>query len=198
MKISKIFKDGIFTQNPILIQLIGLCSILAVTTSLINSFSMGLAVIFVAGMSNLVVSAIRKFIPNKIRIPIFIVVIATFVTVVQMVLEAYALPVYNALGIFIPLIVVNCLILGRAEGFAYNNKVFPSLMDGIANGLGYMVAAVIMGFIRELFGFGSLFGTQILPESVPKIGILTTPAGAFILLGFVTAIFKSIVNKKAA
>lgn len=198
MKLSKVFVDGIFKNNPILIQLIGLCSVLAVTTSVVNSVSMGLAVIFVAAMSNTVVSAIRKITPNKIRIPIFIVVIATFVTVVQMVLNAYALEIYNALGLFIPLIVVNCLILGRAESFAYKNKVIPSLVDGIGAGVGYTLAVLLMGIIRELFGAGSLLGIQILPDAIPKIGVLLAPAGAFITLGYLIAVFKHIINKKMA
>lgn len=198
MKLSKIFIDGIFKNNPILIQLIGLCSVLAVTTSVVNSLSMGAAVIFVAAMSNTVVSAIRKFIPSKIRIPIFIVVIATFVTVVQMVLNAYAISIYNALGIFLPLIVVNCLILGKAEGFAYKNKVIPSLVDGIGAGVGYTLSVLIMGIVRELFGNGTLFDIQILPDFIPRIGVLLAPAGAFITLGFLIAIFKYVVNKKMA
>lgn len=198
MKLSKIFVDGIFKNNPILIQLIGLCSVLAVTTSVVNSLSMGAAVIFVAAMSNTVVSAIRKFIPSKIRIPIFIVVIATFVTVVQMVLNAYAISIYNALGIFLPLIVVNCLILGKAEGFAYKNKVIPSLVDGIAAGVGYTLSVLILGIVRELFGNGTLFDIQILPDFIPRIGVLLAPAGAFITLGFLIAIFKYVVNKKMA
>ncbi len=198
MKLGKVFTDGIFKNNPILIQLIGLCSVLAVTTSVINSLSMGAAVTFVAAMSNTVVSAIRKITPNKIRIPIFIVVIATFVTIVQMILNAYALDIYNALGIFLPLIVVNCLILGRAEGFAYKNKILPSLIDGIGAGVGYTLAVFVMGLIRELFGNGSLFGMQILPDVIPRIGVLLAPAGAFVTLGFFIAVFKSIVNKKMA
>lgn len=198
MNLWKVFKDGIFKNNPILIQLIGLCSVLAVTTSVINSLSMGIAVTFVAAMSNTVVSAIRKFTPSKIRIPIFIVVIATFVTVVQMVLNAYAISIYNALGIFLPLIVVNCLILGRAEGFAFKNKVLPSLVDGIGAGIGYTFAVLVMGIIRELFGSGTLLGTQILPDAIPKIGVLVAPAGAFITLGYFIAIFKKIMNKRMA
>lgn len=198
MKLSKILKDGIFENNPILIQLIGLCSVLAVTTSVVNSISMGLAVTFVAAMSNTVVSAIRKITPNKIRIPIFIVVIATFVTVVQMVLNAYALSIYNALGIFLPLIVVNCLILGRAEGFAYKNKVIPSLVDGIGAGIGYTLAVLLMGVFRELFGAGTLLGFQILPDAIPKVGVLLAPAGAFITLGYLIAAFKRIIAKKMA
>lgn len=198
MSLWKVFKDGIFRNNPILIQLIGLCSVLAVTTSVINSVSMGMAVTFVAAMSNAVVSAIRKFTPSKIRIPIFIVVIATFVTVVQMVLNAYALSIYNALGIFLPLIVVNCLILGRAEGFAYSNKVIPSLVDGIGSGIGYTFAVLVMGIIREIFGSGTFLGMTVLPEAFPKIGVLIAPAGAFITLGYFIAIFKSVMNKKMA
>lgn len=203
MKLSKVLIDGIFKNNPILIQLIGLCSVLAVTTTVVNSFSMGMAVIFVAAMSNTVVSAIRKITPDKIRIPIFIVVIATFVTIVQMVLNAYALSIYNALGIFLPLIVVNCLILGRAEGFAYKNKVLPSLVDGIGAGIGYTLSVLLMGLIREIFGSGTLLaGTameiQVLPDFIPKIGVLVAPAGAFITLGFLIAVFKYFVNKKMA
>ncbi|WP_054252015.1 electron transport complex subunit RsxE [Neofamilia massiliensis] len=198
MNLWKVFKDGIFKNNPILIQLIGLCSVLAVTTSVINSLSMGVAVTFVAAMSNMVVSAIRKITPNKIRIPIFIVVIATFVTVVQMVLNAYAIDIYNSLGIFLPLIVVNCLILGRAEGFAYKNKVIPSLIDGLGAGVGYTLAVLVMGVIRELFGSGTLFGMPILPDAIPKIGVLVAPAGAFITLGYFIALFKHLVNKKMA
>lgn len=198
MKMGKILKNGIFKNNPILIQLIGLCSVLAVTTSVKNSISMGLAVTFVSAMSNLVISIIRKFVPDKIRIPIFIVVIATFVTIVQMVLQAYALAIYDSLGIFLPLIVVNCLILGRVEGFAYKNKPLPSFVDGIAAGLGYTLSVVVMGVIRELFGSGTLFGFEILPEFIPRIGVLVQPAGAFILLGFWIAVFKSIVNKRMA
>ncbi|NLW43305.1 MAG: electron transport complex subunit E [Tissierellia bacterium] len=203
MKLSKVLIDGIFKNNPILIQLIGLCSVLAVTTTVVNSFSMGMAVIFVAAMSNTVVSAIRKITPDKIRIPIFIVVIATFVTIVQMVLNAYALSIYNALGIFLPLIVVNCLILGRAEGFAYKNKVLPSLVDGIGAGIGYTLSVLLMGLIREIFGSGTLLaGTameiQVLPDFIPKIGVLVAPTGAFITLGFLIAVFKYFVNKKMA
>ena len=203
MKLSKVFIDGIFKNNPILIQLIGLCSVLAVTTTVVNSLSMGLAVIFVAAMSNAVVSAIRKFTPDKIRIPIFIVVIATFVTVVQMILNAYALAIYEALGIFLPLIVVNCLILGRAEGFAYKNKVIPSFVDGIGAGTGYTLAVLMMGLIREILGSGTLlagtdFQFQVLPDFIPKIGVLVAPTGAFITLGFLIAAFRYFVNKKMA
>lgn len=198
MKLGKIFMDGIFKNNAIFVQLIGLCSVLAITTSAINSISMGIAVTFVLVMSNAVVSAIRKITPNKIRIPIFIVVIASFVTIVQMVLEAYALPIYNALGIFLPLIVVNCCILGRAEGFAYKNAVVPSIVDGLGTGVGYTLSVFMMGAVRELFGAGELFGITILPEFIPRVGVLLAPAGAFILLAFYIAGFKIFVEKNIA
>ena len=198
MKLSRVFINGVFKDNPIFVQLIGLCSVLAVTTSVINSISMGIAVIFVASMSNLVVSAMRNLIPQKIRIPIFIVIVATFVTIVEMVLHAYALSIYEGLGIFLPLIVVNCLILGGAESFAYKNKVIPSFVQGLGAGAGYTLSVVIMGVIRELFGNGTLFGIEVLPEFIPRIGILVQPAGAFILLGFITAGFVSMVNKRMA
>lgn len=196
MSLSKVFTNSIFKNNPIFMQLIGLCSILAVTSSLSNAIAMGAAVTFVATMSNTVVSLLRKVIPEKIRIPAFIVVIATFVTLVEMVLHAYVPAIYNALGIFLPLIVVNCCILGEAEGFAYQNKVIPSIVDGIGTGLGYTLAAVMMGFIRELIGSGSLLGNPVLPESYPGVGFMISPAGAFILLGLLIAGFRAQMNKR--
>lgn len=196
MKLSKVLSNGMFKNNPIFMQLIGLCSTLAVTNTLTNAIAMGVAVTFVLIMSNTVVSALRKVIPDKVRIPAFIVVIATFVTLVEMVLHAYALPIYEALGIFLPLIVVNCCILGEAEGFAYQNKVVPSLVDGLGTGLGYTIAVVSMGVIRELFGSGELLGARIFPESYPGIGFLVAPAGAFILLGFLIAAFRNIMKKR--
>ena len=196
MSLKKVLTDGMFKNNPIFIQLIGLCSALAVTNTLMNALAMGAAVTFVLIMSNTVVSALRKVIPNKVRIPAFIVVIATFVTLVEMVLHAYAQPIYEALGIFLPLIVVNCCILGEAEGFAYQNKIIPSLIDGLGTGLGYTIAVLAMGFVRELFGAGELFGMRIFPESYPGIGFLVAPAGAFVLLGFLIAAFRKIIDKK--
>lgn len=203
MKLGKIFIDGVFKDNPIFIQLIGLCSVLAVTTSVVNSLSMGLAVIFVAVMSNIVVSALRKIIPDKVRIPFMIIIIATFVTILEMVLEAYAKSIYDALGIFLPLIVVNCLILGGAESFAYKNPVIPSAVQGLGAGVGYTVSVLLMGIIREGLGNGTLFsGTgfeiQILPDFLPRVGILVQPAGAFILLGYLMAGFILFVNKREA
>ena len=196
MKLSKVFNNGLFKENPIFVQLVGMCSTLAVTTSVKNGLAMGIAVTFVLMGSNLVISLLRNVIPDKIRIPAFIVVIATFVTLVEMVLHAYMPAIYNALGIFLPLIVVNCCILGEAEGFAYQNKVIPSFVDGVGTGLGYTLAAVAMGVIRELIGSGSLLGIPILPESYPGVGFMISPAGAFILLGLLIAGFRAQMKKR--
>src|SRR5699024_9007250 len=165
-------------------------------------FSMSMAVIAVLVGANFVVSLLRKVIPHKIRIPIFIVVIATFVTMVEMFMKAFAPPIYESLGIFIPLIVVNCMILARAESFAYKNKVLPSVVDGLGNGLGYTFAVVILAAIRELFGSGTLFeGTSfainVFGDKIQPAAIFVAPAGAFIVLGIITAVFGSIINKKA-
>lgn len=202
MKLFNIFKRGIFEENPVLIQLVGLCSVLAVTTTLINGLSMGLAVLFVLTCSNIVVSLLRKVIPDTIRIPSFIVVIATFVTITQMFLNAYMQPIYNALGIFLPLIVVNCTILARAEAFASKNTLVPSIFDALGMGLGFTFVVTILGAVRELFGSGTLFsGTgleiQIFGDSYPGAGVFLSPAGSFILLGIFIAVFKLAINKKA-
>ena len=197
MKLSKVFTNSMLKHNPIFMQLIGLCSVLAITNSLQNAIAMGAAVTFVLIMSNAVVSIFRNIIPDKIRIPCFIVVIATFVTLVQMILHAFSQPIYSALGIFLPLIVVNCCILGEAEGFAYKNPLIPSIVDGIGTGVGYTIAVVAMGLVREFFGYGTLFNVNILPESYPGIGIMGAPAGAFILLGFLIAGFKLLLNRRA-
>lgn len=198
MKLSKVFSDSIFKNNPIFMQLIGLCSVLAVTNKLSNSIAMGAAVTFVLIMSNMFVSIFRKFIPETIRIPAFIVIIATFVTLVEMILEAYVPAIFEALGIFLPLIVVNCCILGEAEGFAYKNKVIPSIIDGLGTGVGYSIAVISMGLIRELLGFGTLLDANILPEAYPGIGFLVSPAGAFMLLGLLIAGFRSWMKKREA
>lgn len=200
MKISEIFKNGILKDNPVLVQLVGLCSVLAVTNTVVNAFSMGLAVIAVLVSSNIVVSLLRKVIPKKIRIPAFIVIIATFVTIVEMLMKAFAQPIYQSLGIFIPLIVVNCVILARAESFAYKNKVFISAMDGLAMGLGYMVSVVLLALIRETIGAGTLFaGTDfvinVFGKGYQPAAIFVGPAGAFIVLGILVAIFKVIIEK---
>lgn len=200
MKMSEIFKNGILKNNPVLIQLVGLCSVLAVTNTVVNAFSMSIAVIAVLICSNVVISLLRKVIPKKIRIPAFIVVIATFVTIVEMVMQAFAQPIYQALGIFIPLIVVNCAILARAEAFAYKNRVIPSALDGLATGLGYGVAVVLLAFIRETLGAGTLFdGTDfvinVFGKNFQPIAMFIGPAGAFIVLGILVAVFQNVIKK---
>ena len=202
MKLMNIFKSGIGRQNPVLVQLVGLCSVLAVTNTVLNSISMGMAVTAVLLASNIVISLLRNIIPQKIRIPAFIVVIATFVTIVEMFLKAYAQPIYQSLGIFIPLIVVNCIILARAEAFAYKNNVVASIVDGLSNGLGYTVAVVVLGAIRELFGSGTLFdGTEfvinVFGDKFQPAGIFVAPAGAFIVLGIMIAVFNIMLKEKA-
>jgi len=197
VKLSKIFYNGFIKENPIFVQLIGMCSVLAVTTSAINGLAMGLAVTGVLVGSNLVISLLRKVIPEKIRIPAFVVVIATFVTIVEMFMKAYTQDLYNALGIFIPLIVVNCIILARAEAFASKNGVLASIVDGLGMGLGYTLALLILGSLREILGAGSIFGKQLFSPSFEPALIFIMPPGAFILLGILIAIFNTIRKKKA-
>lgn len=198
---GKVFKDGLIGNNPILVQLIGLCSVLAVSNTVTNAFFMGIAVIFVVTLSNIFISLFRKVIPDKIRIPVFIIIIATFVTLVDMLLNAFVPAVHAQLGIFIPLIVVNCLILGRAEAFASKNGIASSIVDGIGMGIGYTMAILSMSILREFFGTGMLAGYQILPQEYPGIGIFTSPAGSFIVLGIVISLFRwailKIENRKA-
>ena len=179
---------GILRENPILILMIGLCPALAVSSAAINGIYMGLAATFVLTGSNLLVSLIRKWVPDQIRIPIFITIIATFVTIVDMVMHAYAPDMYNILGIFIPLIVVNCIILGRAEAFAYHNGVIESLGDAIGMGLGFTLILIVIGGIRELLGNGTLFGFQIMPSSYKPVILMILPPGAFLTIGFLQAI----------
>ncbi|HEY8362714.1 MAG TPA: electron transport complex subunit E [Tissierellaceae bacterium] len=198
MKLSKVFKNGIIDDNPIFVQLIGMCSTLAITTSVTNSIAMGLAVIAVLVGSNFVISLIRNVIPDKIRIPAFIVVIATFVTMVDMFMHAYAPTLYQALGIFIPLIVVNCIIFARAEAFASKNGVLASIVDGFGMGIGYTIAICVLSAIREVFGSGTFLGIRILPESYQPVGILIMPPGAFIVLGMLIGIINLARKKKAS
>lgn len=198
MSLFKILKDGIVKDNPVLVQLIGMCSVLAITINVVNSLAMGLAVTAVLVGSNFVISLLRNVIPNKIRIPAFVVVIATFVTIIEMFMKAYAQPIYKSLGIFLPLIVVNCIILARAEAFAFKNKIIPSIIDGLGMGLGYTVAVVILGSIREIIGAGTFMGIALFGENFQAAGIFVMPPGAFILLGILIAIFNIIKNKKAS
>ncbi len=198
MKLSEIFYNGLIKENPVFVQLIGMCSVLAVTTTAVNGLAMGLSVIFVLVGSNLVISLIRNIIPDKIRIPAYIVVIATFVTIIEMFLKAYAQDIYNALGLFIPLIVVNCIILARAEAFASKNGVLPSIVDGLAMGLGYTLALLILGGLREIIGAGSIFGYKLFSDAFQPALIFIMPPGAFILLGILIGIFNKVRNNKAA
>ena len=197
MKLSEIFYNGLIKNNPIFVQLIGMCSVLAVTTSAKNGLAMGLAVTGVLIGSNLVISLLRNIIPNKIRIPAYVVIIATFVTIIEMFMKAYLPDLYSALGIFIPLIVVNCMILARAEAFASKNKPLPSIVDGLGMGLGYAVALVILGGLREIIGAGSFFDYELFGPGFEPALIFIMPAGAFILLGILIGIFNTI-RKKAS
>ena len=197
MNFKKILKDGIIGNNPVLIQLVGLCSVLGVSTSVINALGMGVSLMFVLVLSNLVISLLRKFIPDDIRIPCYIVVIATFVTIVDLVIKAYLPALYSQLGIFIPLIVVNCIILARAEGFASKMGPLPSIVDGVANGLGYTVVITILAAIREILGAGAIFGVEFLSgETIKPIGIIAQAPGSFIILGCILAAFNYITNRK--
>ena len=184
----KNFTKGLIKENPILVLLLGCCPTLATTTSAINGMSMGLATTFVLIMSNLVISLLKNFIPDKVRIPCFIVVIASFVTVVQLVMQAYVPDIYETLGLFIPLIVVNCIVLGRAEAFASKNPVWPSILDGAGMGLGFTFALTMLGSIREVLGSGSIFNWRFLPEDANTILIFVLAPGAFIALGYLIAI----------
>ena len=184
MKLKKIFFDGIFSNNPVLVQLVGMCSVLAVTTSVVNAIGMGSSVIFVVTCSNIVISSLRKFIPDKVRIPAYVVIIATFVTLVQMFLSAYIPALYDSLGLFIPLIVVNCLILARAESFASKNSVFSSMIDGIGQGVGFTCALIVLASVREILGNGTWLGISNSWENYVSIGVITQAPGAFIILDF--------------
>jgi len=189
------FSKGFFKENAVFTLLLGMCPTLGVTSSAINGLGMGLATTFVLVMSNLVVAAIKDFIPDKVRIPSFIVVIATFVTIVEMTMQAYVPALFDALGLFIPLIVVNCLVLGRAEAFASKNAPGSSIIDGVGMGLGFAMALTMLGAIRELLGSGKLFGAVIYPEDYGMLVFVLAP-GAFIALGYLIA-FINRVKKEA-
>lgn len=212
MKNSTIFKEDIFTKNPIFVLMLGMCSSLAITTSIDNAIGMFLAVTIVLVCSNLIVSLLRKVIPTEIRLPIFIIIIATFVTCITMLAQAYTYDLYKALGVFLPLITVNCIVLGRAEAFASKNNPGKSVLDGLATGIGFGVALFLISFVRELLGTGNivlhnmftnkeifnlnaLIGTSSFGEAI-KIPLLATGAGAFIVLALWIALFKFIGDKK--
>ncbi|HSO86749.1 MAG TPA: electron transport complex subunit E [Draconibacterium sp.] len=190
------FTKGFLRENPILVLLLGTCPTLAVTSSAVNGLGMGLATTFVLFMSNVFISMVKGFVPDKVRIPAFIVVIASFVTVVDLLMQAYTPGLSSQLGIFIPLIVVNCIVLGRAEAFAAKNNVYSSFIDGMGMGLGFTLALVIMGSIREMLGAGAIFGFKFIPETADGVLIFILAPGAFITLGFMIAILKKI-NKSS-
>lgn len=180
--------NGIIKENPTFVLMLGMCPTLAVTTSAINGLGMGLATTAVLIMSNLMISILRKVIPNGVRMPAYIVIVASFVTIIQMLLHAYVTPLYNSLGIYIPLIVVNCIILGRAESYASKNKPIASLFDGMGMGLGFTLGLTSIGLVRELIGTGAIFGFKILPASYEGISIFVLAPGAFLVLAFLCAL----------
>lgn len=183
----KVFTAGIIRENPVLRLVLGCCSALAVTTTVSGAVGMGLAMTFVLVCSNIVISALRKVIPAKVHLPCYIVIIATFVTVVQMVLQAFVPDLYKALGVYLALIVVNCIILGRAEMFACKNSIVDSALDGVGMGVGYTLTATLMASIREILGSGTWLGFQVIPESVAKVSIMTQAPGAFFCFGLLMA-----------
>ena len=190
----KTFTNGLLKENPTFVLVLGMCPTLATTTSAINGMSMGLATMFVLVCSNVVISLLKNLIPDKVRIPAFIVVIATFVTIVEMLMKAYTPAIYDVLGLFIPLIVVNCIVLGRAEAFAAKNSVGLSALDGIGMGLGFTLSLTVIGIIRELLGTGSCFGLNIVPDNYGMLLFVLAP-GAFIVLGLLMGLFQKYVKK---
>jgi electron transport complex protein RnfE len=187
----KNFSKGFIKENPVFVLLLGMCPTLGVTSSAINGLGMGLATTFVLFMSNIVVSAVKDLIPDKVRIPSFIVIIATFVTIVQLIMEAYVPSLYKSLGLFIPLIVVNCIVLGRAEAFASKNNILSSALDGLGIGLGFSFALVLLGGIREFLGSGKLFNISVYSENYVVLLFVLAP-GAFIVLGYLIALINRI------
>ena len=190
MNFGKQLKEGLITQNPVLVQLLGMCSTMAITTSFFNGLGMGVSVLIILTLSNIFIALLRKIIPNEVRIACFIVVIAGFVTCVDLLLKAFVPALSASLGVFIPLIVVNCIILGRAEGFASKNGVGASAVDGICQGIGYTVVLLILSAFRELLGAGTLLGIRIMPSSYVPAGMLTLPVGGFLCLGTLIAIMQ--------
>jgi len=196
MNYLKTFTNGLLKENPTFVLLLGMCPTLGTTTSAINGLGMGLATAFVLIGSNVVISLLKKLIPNKVHIPAYIVIIATFVTILQMCMEAYVPALFESLGLFIPLIVVNCIVLGRAESFAAKNNPFASFLDGAGIGLGFTFALTLLGSVRELLGTGNLFSLRIFPEHYGMLIFVLAP-GAFIALGYLIAIINKLQTKKA-
>jgi len=189
--------NGIIKENPTFVLMLGMCPTLAVTTSAMNGLGMGLTTMVILAMSNMMISMLRKIIPDGVRMPAFIVVVASFVTIVQFLLQAYVPSLYDSLGIYIPLIVVNCIILGRAEAYASKNPPIPSLFDGIGMGLGFTLGLTSIGLVRELIGAGTIFGAQIMPSSYEPITIFILAPGAFLVLSMLTATQNKIKMKAA-
>lgn len=193
----KNFTKGFFKENAVFVLLLGLCPTLGVTSSAINGLGMGLATAFVLVMSNLVISLIKNLIPDKVRIPVFIVVIASFVTIVQLTMEAFVPSLYKALGLFIPLIVVNCIILGRAEAFASKNTLVSSIVDGLGMGMGFTMALTMLGAIREILGNGSIFDIRFVSEDASTMILFILSPGAFIVLGYLIAFINRLSKSKS-
>ena len=194
MNYFKTITNGLIKENPTFVLMLGMCPTLGTTTSALNGMSMGLATTFVLICSNVVISLLKNLIPDKIRIPGFIVIIATFVTIIQMAMEAYLPALYDSLGLFIPLIVVNCIVLGRAEAFAAKNNPFASFCDGLGIGLGFTFGLTLLGIVRELIGTGALFSLRIFPEEYGVLVFVLAP-GAFITLGYLIAIINKLKVK---
>lgn len=195
MSNARFFTDGLVKSNPTFVLVLGTCPTLAVTTAAINGIGMGAATTFVLVSSNMLIAALKNVIPDKVRIAAFILIIASFVTVVDMVMKAYTPDLYNTLGIFIPLIVVNCIILGRAEAFAQKNSVGPAILDGLGMGIGFTLAITLIASIRELLGNGSIFDVKLVGENVSTILLFILPPGAFITYGFLIAIMNRLKAK---
>lgn len=193
----KIFSNGLFTSNPVFVLLLGMCPTLGVTSSAINGLGMGLATTFVLILSNIIISLVKSQIPDKVRIPCFIVIIASFVTMVELLMKAYVPGLYAQLGLFIPLIVVNCLVLGRAEAFAAKNNVFRSFLDGAGMGLGFTLALTLLGAVRELLGSGAIFGQKFIAPEADGILIFVLAPGAFFALGLLIALIRALQNLRS-
>ncbi len=190
--------NGVIKENPTLVLMLGMCPTLAVTTSCMNGFGMGVSTLVVLVMSNLVISALRKVIPDDVRLPAYIVIVASLVTVVELLMEAYVPSIYSALGIYIPLIVVNCIILGRAEAYASKNPPLLSAMDGLGMGLGFTISLSVIGLIRELLGAGTVFGMQVMPAAYKPIAIFIKAPGAFLVLAVLVIIMNALKIKNRA
>lgn len=191
-----VFVNGIFNENPVFRLVLGACPVIAVTTSVTNAIGMGMAATLVLLGSNVVISALRSFIPNKVRIPAYMVVISTFVTIIQLLMQAFVPALYEALGIFLPLIVVNCIILARAEAFAGKNAVMPSIADGIGMGIGFTFALILISAVREFFGTGSIMGFQLMGASFEPVLLFILAPGGFLVFGLLLGIINAIVDKR--